>query len=320
MFTTLPNNFDSLHNECIFAYADTSDGDSVSDKVVDILNSDTDVTLLVKKFYSTCDFQVNVAPIVRSLTYPNIVAAECGFVPSSQIEQGVMRVHVADDDNESSSVILTQSRHGEPLRGVVTSMPKSPDRVISRGEREYIKIYLDAAEQVTITQRQYARGVAEAVAEEDYTATADSFGFVTFSLLVDPLSAQSDTLLVPEIERLEIEIVGADDVVVERLRYIVIDAPYEPIRLAWVSSYASIEHYTFPNVVTRSVTSDGVEHLTLASAPESDAMREAIGEVVRSPRVWVECEGEYRRCRLCSERIDLTPRAELTTVQLEIEY
>lgn len=322
MFTTIPNNFSSLYEDAIFAFTESSGADSASDTTVDIISSVGGETLTVKKFYSTADFQVNATPFVKPLTYPDIVVAPTGFVSDSTINMGMMWVHVADDKgNESSSVLLTQSKHGEPAQGVVSSIGGGLQRVISLGERDLIRLYFDPSEQITVVQRQYISGLIDPVAEVSYEGVANSTGFATFSLVAENLSETTEGFKQPDLERVELDVCDGEGAVISTLRYIVIEPPYDATRVAWVSSHGSIEHYTLPNAEERRRTSEGTRYLKLRSAPECDAMREVISEVVEASRVWVVgSDGNYIEAEVVSESVDLTPRAALTSVQFEIEY
>ncbi len=322
MFTTIPSNFSSLYEDTIFAFSAASGSDFDSDTTVDIINADSEETLVVKKFYSSADFQVNATPFVRPLTYPDIVAAPTGFVDDSTLNMGMMWVYVADDrGDQCGAVLLTQSKHGEPAQGVVSSIGSGLQRVLSIGERDLIRLYFDPSEQVTVVQRQYISGLTDPMAEVSYEGVANSTGFATFSLVAENLSESVEGLRQPDLERIEIDVCDEEGEVISTLRYIVIEPPYKATRVAWVSSYGSIEHYTLPNAEERRRTSEGVQYLKLRSAPECDAMREVISEVVEASRVWVVgSDDNYIEAEVVSESVDLTPRAALSSVQFEIEY
>lgn len=119
-----------------------------------------------------------------------------------------------------------------------------------------------------------------------------------------------------EIERVVVEFIQDGGCVVE-VEYVVIDPPRESLRLAWISSRGGVEHYTFPHITARELTSAGSD-VGLKSALEGFDMRRALAEIAQSPKLWAVVDGEYDEVELVSEYIEVKPRAELSSVELKV--
>lgn len=188
MFTTSLSNYDSLYDDCIFSFSDSSDGADEQDRTVQIVESTLNKTLSVKKFYSTASYDINVAHIVRPLCYPTLSSSDTGFAGFTEIESGAMWVHLLDDEgNQSSSVLLSHAKSGGAESGLRTTMPT--ERVIALGERDVIRIVAECDQQIVARQNQYAYGIDEVAATYGYIGAADDKGYATFFVKMEELAA-----------------------------------------------------------------------------------------------------------------------------------
>ncbi len=307
MFTTYPQSYESLYSELTYSYLSSSDSDDIT---LFIVNSTTDEVLGVKKFYSTSTAELNIAPLVRRYALPEVVVAETGFI--EEANSGSIEISLADSSGTTSDArCFTISRESESEVGLLSTIPTTY-RGISSGEREMLTLRVDPDEGITVEVRQYIGDQEEVSSETSYTLGAQSSGFATFSFVAEAIDEESAS------ERVEI-VVTQDDVQIAMVEYIIIDSPIDPLRVAWISSRGSIEHYTFPMATQRSLDSELQQTLTLRSALENYSMRRAIAEIVSSPKVWVEQEsGEYCEVSVESQSVELAPKCDMASVEITI--
>lgn len=314
MFTTYPTNYQSLFDELNYSYTATSERDIT----MMMINSADYATIGVKSFYSTTTATANIAPIIRGYAepQPNTTSpSTMDFVES----QGHITVTLYSDLFEASPErIYTYSRSDETELGVLTTLPTTA-RPISLDESELLTLRVNPTESTTITIRQYAYGLIDAVATRTYTSTAQSSGVVVFNVVATALEEQLNVLLETNLVRFEVEI-SQPSQAIATLYYTVVTPPQQITRLAWISSRGSIEHYSFPVVRTRSHTADRVTNLALSSAFESYAVRRALAEIIESPKVWLCEDGVYSEVSVVSQSLVLADRLTLATIDLEVEY
>ncbi len=311
MFTTYPQNYESLYSELVYNFSNSSDSDDYSDIDITISESNDETPLYVKRFYSTSTAELNIAPMVRNFAYPNVYSGEMGFV--NDTHNGSIGIVVASDDgSECETRIFTLSRQAENEIGLVSTLPERL-RTISLGESELLSFRVDPTKMSIATLEQYVEGQRESIARTTFYAGVQQSGFARFNLVANKLSDVS-----PDVIRLGIM---QGESMVANVYFIVIDKPLEPTRVAWISSRGSIEHYTFPVATERNIASDGVATLTLSSAYETYDIRRALVEIIEAPKVWVvDDSGEYREARVVSESVDMAPKADIGCVDLKIAY
>ncbi len=309
MFTSYPQNYQSLYSQLIYRYEEAAE----SDITLFITDSTSDELIGVKKFYSTTTAQLNIAPIIRPYALPSVVVAESGFVEGSNA--GAIEVAVSDDDdNATESRIFTLSLYDESEVGLL-SVFEPLQRVISIGESDLLTLRVDASLPINVAQRQYLYGGESPIVEQDYSCEAKQSGVALFNFVAQELFDTAGDVL----ERIELEVTQGDEVVA-LVTYNVIDEPREPIRVAWISQRGSIEHYTFPAVAQRTVASDSTVELTLNSAFESFDVREALAHIVKAAKVWLWIDGEYCDATVGSDEVELSARAAFATVEIKLSY
>ncbi len=248
---------------------------------------------------------------MRSYAYPCVVVEESGFVTDST--HGSVEIYVTDGEAvQSYSRRFTLSRSMELKVGLLSTLSASK-RFLSMGESELLTFRVNATKGVTVTQNQYSVESEEPVATQSYSLEAQASGFVTFNIVGEELSESS-------VDIIEL-VVSQEGVEIETIRYIIVDSPIDPIRLAWISSRGSIEHYTFPVISQRGYDQEGDETLTISSAYELYDVRRALAEIVESPKVWVEvATGGYLEVKVESESVELAMASEIGCVELKISY
>ncbi len=311
MFITYPQNYNSLYSELSYRYESDVEGD-ITLFVTDTLS---DEILGVKKFYSTSTADINIAPLVREYVYPDVTLGDTSFL--DPYRQGVISVAVGDGaDLVSDPRIFSLSKFDEMSVGLISTLPAT-NRAMSVDESEQIRLRVDPLLPIEMEQRQYIYGESEPIDISSLECEAQSLGFATFNFLVDTPADYN-------VERIELDFIQ-DDAVIAQLQYTIIDPPEEATRVAWISHRGTIEHYTFPTVEGRRFDTSGETTLTLSSAYEEFVIRQALSEIIDSPRVWVILdrgisELEYREVKVVSSEMEISPRAALAVVELSISY
>ncbi len=309
MFTTYPDNYESLYSELVYSYVKTSSSDA--DPLILVLDGETDETFAIKKFYSSSTADINIAPLVRSYAYPEIIISSTGFVDEANCSS--VSVMLIDQWGAMSTKrYFSLSRQSESEVGLLTTLD-TDNRTMVLGERDFLLMRVDPSKSITVTLDYYLDGFEEVAITKSYQQDAQEGGFATFVTC-------AETIYGDVMSRIELVAKQGDDVIAE-VEYLLIDPPIDPRRLAWVSSRGSIEHYTFPYVIYRSICQGSQSLLSLRSALESYSTRSAIAEIVDSPKVWIESStGVYREVSVESEEVELLASTQIGSVDVKISY
>ncbi len=329
MFTTTPEHYGSLHKSQIFKFSSTYTEDHTY--VIKEVNSGEIIG--VKKFYLTNSSSLNVAPIVRPYAVPKPSFASNQFLDSTSF--GNIAITVTESGSVDSSEvtsderIFTLSKSDESECGLLTTLPMS--RTMSFGESELLLYRCEPSSSIEVTVNQYRYNMSSTLSDDEVEPDAtesfryndDGDGYALFSISTEPFEEMSEE----DFERIVVTIStvtttnGVETLdEVERLKYYLIDPPKNPMRLVWVSSRGSLEHYTMPYMVSESVLSDGSREYTLRSALETYEVREALSEIISAEAVWAVFSEEYIEVEVTSDEIELSPEQDLATIQFKISY
>lgn len=316
MFTSYPPNYSPLYSELTYTFTTSSESD-ITIYLTDVTSNDI---FGVKKFYSTTTAQVNVAPILRPLIYPVAEKLETGFASSTN--RGAVTIQLSDaEGNVAPSRVFALSKQTEDQIGLVSTFD-AEGRALSLGECEMLRFRITPGVDTFVYVRQYLYGQDSVAAGMSYTmleGTVD--GFINFNVAATPFEAIEEQA--DQLETITVTVMQNNSTVAS-VSYSIIDPPHEPTRLVWISSRGSLESYTFPVVRERVRSHKSGESarttLTLGSAYETYAVRQALAEIIDSPTVWVFMGDEYREALSVSSSVVMSPIDELATIEMEITY
>ncbi|MFR9580013.1 MAG: hypothetical protein SNH80_04875 [Rikenellaceae bacterium] len=259
--------------------------------------------MAVKKFYNTTTATLNAAPLVRYYTQPLLSDfSEDIYLP----QQSCAKVVVSCGEQQSDERFYTTASMKCEYPMLMSSM--AIRRAISRGEVDTLLWRVTPN-----TEAEVVLNCCDFAGEETQWSTSimsDERGVVEFCFNCDNLA--SDTNMV----QVHLKCEGR---VIETLIYVIIPKGYGACRLAWISSYGAIEHYTFAKTSQKSHTSDGSTIKSIISAYESRDMVEAIAEIISSPAVWVHDVGGYKRVNVLTDELVTYRDGIMTLVELKIE-
>ncbi len=323
MFSQIPNNLSSLYSELLYTFYSSYS----TDMTIQIFEDESSELLGVKKFYSTSSAQLNIAPHLRSYALPTLESYPAGFI--SPYRNGNISVYLKMVEQSVSSSVrqFTLSRSDIDLRGLLSSMPVV--RTISDGDSDQLYIAAESNSAITVTQKHYLsswsssyeRPYSDGEFTETLVATSSSSttptdgNIVIFNFVAESLADGDAT----QIERVVVSVSQNSEQIAE-VTYHIVEPSSESIRLAWLSEYGSIEHYTFPAVKESYVGEVFQKTLTLTSAFEGYATRAALAEIVRSQRIWVDNDGVYLEATAEDGDISLSSTGSLGCVDIRISY
>ncbi len=329
MFTTTPEQYGSLYKSQIFKFTSTF----IEDHTYEIKEVDSGDIIGVKKFYQTDSSSLNVAPIVRPYAMPNPRYSSTQFVDSSSFGHIAITVtksgSVESDEVTSDELTLTLSKNNETECGLLTTLPMS--RTMSLGDSELLLYRCEPSSSLIINVSQYRYNMDTSLSDDEIEPDAtesfryedDGRGYALFAISTEPF----DDMTEEDLDKIVVSICVAttennEETIeeVDTLKYYIIDPPKNMMRLAWISSRGSLEHYTMPFMVSESVQSDGSREYTLRSALEIYEVREALAEIISSEAIWIAIGEEYLEVEMISSEIELSPEQDLATVQFKISY
>ncbi|MFR9620686.1 MAG: hypothetical protein SNH63_05635 [Rikenellaceae bacterium] len=309
MFTQTPENYQSFLGDLVYRF----ETEYTTDIIMDIRDFESGETLGVKKFYSSPDLYLNIAPIINTLVECSTPSATTGFV--DPLTQGCVTIEVEAFDSEYDSLhttlplTFTLSRNTETTPALLTTLAQQ--RLIASGERDLLTLLGETNAPITAIVKRYSESAEEyytLLASNTYTSSTNESGLAAFALAVD----ESETC-----DKIEVSIVQSGEEVAA-ISYFLVENPTSAMRLAWVSSRGAIEHYTFAEVKARAVKS-ACDQITLLSAYEAYDTRWAIAEVISASQVWLFVDGQYREVEVVSSSIDTAPLAEIALVEVCVE-
>ncbi len=313
MYTQLPINYSSLYDELQYRLQITSK----KDVTIVINDYNSSECIGVKKFYSTSDLTLNVAPIIRPFAMYTLESNPTGFLDNAR--QGFVTVQLeasADDTIIATSVdhTFTLSHSRESANSIVSTMPHQ--RLLSLGEQDIITVIgeTNSAINATLYMKLLENGEYVTIQTKYASGSTDSSGIAQLAIRLD----SEITNIGETIERIVVDI-SQNSAVIDSMEYIVSKKTHTATRVAWVSSRGSIEHYTFSTIENQQEKTDSTV-ITLLSAFETYETRSIIAEMISSPQVWVVVDDEYLEAQVVSNSIETSPFDAVATIEVELEF
>ncbi len=299
MFINIPENYSSTSSELLYTFETTAE----TDLTFEVRVGAEQELIAVKKFYNTSCATLNAAPLVRYYTQP-LLSDLSGDIYLPQ--QSCSKVVVSCGETQSDERFFTTATMNCEYPMLMSSM--AIRRAISRGEVDTLLW--------RVTPNTEAEVILECCdhdGEQTQWSTSlmsDERGVVEFCLKCDDLGAETNMVQV---------FLKSEGRVIETLIYVIVPKGYGACRLAWISSYGAIEHYTFARTSQKSHKCDGSIIRSIISAYESRDMVEAIAEIISSPAVWVHDVGGYKRVEVLTDELVTYRDGLMTLVELKIE-
>ena len=310
-FTQIPQQYAPLGQAIRYAVEQDAAG-NLDARIVEV---NSELLLGAKRFAETTAAAFDIAPMLRRTLQFTPSTGATGFQTAAE---RCITVRVEALKTGSEIIAATAPARtflpGDEIPAapcIRTTMPL--ERLIPEGAADELTLWSDEACVVTVSGHS-----ADSVTAENYQS--ESTGLQIFRL---------DTRDFPACETLTVD-AGECGVV----RYTVIPATQEAVRMAWRSRCGSIEHYSFPVMRSttlrvsrqRAETADG--HLVtavetdreteLVSAYEIPEMLETLAGIVTAPQVW-RVDGEaYTPVDVVTEEAVVQQRGVLRALELVV--
>lgn len=262
----------------MYEYSSTTAGDIE----IEIVETSTNETVGVKKFYSTSSAKVNVAPLLFDRYFPQPRRSEqvqldgyFGGFPTIQL--------TAQGESTTQERTFTYAAQRCEAPKILTTMPL--ERILRRGECDTLTIL--AEEGAVVSYRLAGTPIEQWT--ESMTMTDGMVcgaGAIMLRIPADRFITYYSTLLVS---------IYVDDVLIGSVNYALSDDCSAGYRVAWLSSQGSIEHYTFPVVAEKAHLSSGATTFELRSVYGREVEIEALSEIVSSTGCWSANSTDYTR-------------------------
>ncbi len=313
LFTKTPGDCTPLYGAIVFAFGDQ---EAPRDLEVELYDDRSNQLLFTKRFSRTNCGEINVAPLLRSLVRWEPETRETGFEGAAGRE---LRIRVVVEDAVATCTVVPTLPDVEHPDVLFTTLPTS--RVLVRGESEelFLAGSVGRAELLLYTPWEKKHSLYRAPMGSD--------------MRLFHLNSSEWPEGVCHAELRIFNLVGQEQATIH---YTLIEPTKESLRVAWVSSLGSIEHYTFP-VVDEVMLLDQQEALTLAdgscrrlkarygwrqrltSAYEQREVIGALAEITTSPQIWwVDDRGLYHPVSALPEPLTVARRGTISTLQLTL--
>lgn len=286
-FTSIPENGSTWSDKLIYGI-DTEKSEPIH-LVVDIVDVDRDTTLGRCRLYNVTNAEVNIAPYLRSRDNFRQVGS---CTPMAFISPASRNIAVVVNGNVSPSRLFFRvpldCSKAHTLSTITTT------QTLSLGEPIRLTVFSRDGLRVTVEYSSATRYLGTIIVEEG------SYG--------NPIEVIIPTVMYPkETERIKLLIQDAEENVLQRITYCIVERAPSARRLMWYNKLGGVECYTFPTSVrtrykacgARSSSVEGQpvdmlsreEHYRLISAHEVEAEMNRIAEIVFSPKLY-ELRGE----------------------------
>ncbi|MFI3280610.1 MAG: hypothetical protein R3Y44_01420 [Rikenellaceae bacterium] len=301
MFVNIPENFSTMCKPVVYEYTSDEQGDIV----IEIINERTSEQLVVKKFYSSTSAKVNIAPLIFDTMLPHpstVTLAEdwdaCYKYP---------RITVKVGSETTAKRYLTYSKREIEAPQLITTMP--PNRLLHSCDFDSLTVVVPDGAQASFSLSGLPR---EGGDEVDISTTNCGYNTLLHPFLIDAslYACSYSTLRVKFYTDTELQ---------REINYSLSPDKCSGYRVAWISSYGAIEHYTFPIVVDQGYLNSGATVKTLRSAYGSATEIEALSEILSSPKVWRYSDGEYTEIELLTTEQEIRRDGALMIATLKIK-
>lgn len=265
-----------------------------------------------KRFVAVTEASFDAAPYLRNAVRIVPSTGNTGFKPvAGRTVTTIVQARTQGGETLSAPAITVLPCAQAPQQAqCLTTLPR--ERLIAEGEGDELTLFNNTPCTVTVTAQ-----AGDTVTGQRYISTRS--GWQVFRL---------DTSEFPGAESITVD-TGAGGVIA----YTVLMPQSATCRLAWRTNAGSIEHYTFPVVVSgtleaakqRAYGVDGhtasatsVLRTRIRSAYETPAMLEAIAGIIPSPAVWMVDGDVYTPVDVLTEQAEVLRHGSLSCIDLEI--
>ena len=305
MFINIPENYSSAWCPLEYYYKI----DSPEDLTLEIVNSDNDEVLVVKKFYSCDSIKIDISRIVRQKIIASPAIAPTGFAIT---EGGFIRVRLSVNGQTSATRVYTLAKNRVEPPITLTTMPNA--RILGEGECDSIVVATTLGKFVKAKVVAIPRNAEEHNTQENTFATlSQSKEFHVFTINANDYNVDYQSVDV-------IMNFGSEN---EQKIHYSLSSPREKreqYRVAWLSTAGSIERYTFPVVDSTVRLKDGAVRYSLRSAYGTADEVEALSEIVSSSKVWhITSEGESLPVEVTTTEVPIFAEGALMVANIEVE-
>ncbi len=298
MFVDVPDSLASFRGELSYEYSQ----EASSDLLFEVQFNGENEFFEVKKLYNAKEATINIAPILANRYLPRPKMEGAIF---DEADYGCVSVVMRCGDELSDERLFVASRVELPESGLVSIIPQG--RFISYAEND--EVWLRVGSGV---------GIMTAVVEVTDDAGVISYNYSTNCQGATLVRFRFDTKAYSSYAKMaKVKFVCSEEVVCE-VNYYYVSRPKMSVRLAWIGRTGAVEYYTFPVINSLLKYRDGSRVVEVESAYESEALIDALSDMIISPRVWLVRGDDVVEVEMMSDRLELNPRGELSTVKYKI--
>ncbi len=290
-----------MWGELNFEYSDSS----ATDILIEVSDYYTNEDYGVKKFYSTDSAQINIAPMIFDYLLPEpmrYTTLSAGF-PS----KGFPRIKVSVGDVQCEVRYFTYAKSEMEAPALLTSLPKN--RLLYAGECDQLSVLCPVgtylAYELVGTAREAGGVELNLSGSAIYTGGAGNI-YINADLYCQDYSSLTLSIY-------------AGTELIDQVAYTLECEQSNGYRVAWISSYGSIEYYTFPFVDDLTQLSSGAVTKTLRSAYGTAGEVEALSEIITSPKVWHATSDDFTLIEVLSDELVLRQAGELMITTIKIQ-
>lgn len=315
---SLPDNYSSAYTGAIYTIDDTT---TTQPQIVEVLDSQRGETLGFRRVQYLNNNKINIARYLARALNPQPILSSGWSVPEGR----TVEAQLLSDDATTEKRIFTASLSDLSEDRLLSSLSH---RTVSPGDLDEISLFASAG-QLTIS---VAFG-ADSSTQQIVALRKHSGGLISYVLDVENILRFAGNP--DEVRQFWIYITLANKTIA-RLRYSLIPATSQSVRLGWLNPYGAIDYHTFRslgrllrNEKERVMTGHSVQRVsTIRSSyvweevlssgylPATSAV--ALSGLFSSPRVWRVEDGEAHLVDVTEEMVAVSEEEQLSALRFSV--
>ena len=315
---SLPDNYSSAYTGAIYTIDDTT---TTQPQIVEVLDSQRGETLGFRRVQYLNNNKINIARYLARALNPKPILGSGWSVPEGRTVEAQL---LADDSSTEKRIFMASLSNLTEDR-LLSSLTH---RTVSPSDLDEISLFASAG-QLTIT---VAFG-ADSPTQQIVALRKHSGGLISYVLDVENILRFAGN---PDEVRQFWIYISLDGKTIGQLRYSIVPATSQSVRLGWLNSYGAIDYHTFRSLgrLLRSekervmtgqsvlrvstIRSSYVWEEVLSSGYLPAATAVALSGLLSSPRVWRVEDGEAYLVDVTEEMVAVSDEEQLSALRFSV--
>ena len=295
-----------------------AESDVETDFMVDIIDAQTDEIVGSKVISGVSRVVIDIAPYVEVQAFTVPKQAHYSSLVDIPAKRYYISVQTTEDSVVSDVVKVSNNLTLPIVNSLQTVMPRV--RMIGYGECDDLRIVVEEGSSIWVD-------ITTDIGEVHSFDIDNCGGLAQLHIDTSEFDSLSTMIGVS---------IMVDDSRIAGMEYCIVPRYSGAVRLGWISSLGTIEYFTFPITLSKSVVSErkkifmhrvqgdiisnkSFERITLRSQALSEGVAEALATILTAPKVWIVGD-EVTDVEIVDNQIVTSSYNGATVVEITVEY